>query len=131
MMLSMRCSGTGSQADGVRTLVREVTEIFGEFNVSDIIWFCKNLDLRGFRKRFEDIHRRYDALLERIIRDREEERKNKKERKNESDKGDNDDDDEVKDFLDTMLDVLEDDHSEMQLTRNHIKALILVSISCN
>ncbi|XVF30098.1 hypothetical protein REPUB_Repub16aG0027600 [Reevesia pubescens] len=72
MMLSMRCSGTGNQADGVRTLVREVTEIFGEFNVSDIIWFCKNLDLQGFRKRFEDTHRRYDALLESIIRDREE-----------------------------------------------------------
>ncbi|XVF37233.1 hypothetical protein REPUB_Repub19eG0128900 [Reevesia pubescens] len=119
MMLSMRCSGTGNQADGVRTLVREVTEIFGEFNVSDIIWFCRNLDLQGVRKRFEDVHRRYDELLERIIRDREEVRKIKKK----VDKGDGDN--ELKDFLDMMLDVLEDEHSEMQLTRNHIKALIL------
>ena len=125
MMLSMRCSGTGNQADGVRTLVREVTEIFGEFNISDIIWFCKNLDLHGFRKKYEDIHRRYDALLESIIRDREEVRKNKKKGKNESDKGD-----EVTDFLDMMLDVVEDEQSEMHLTRNHIKALILVSVSC-
>ncbi|XVF30075.1 hypothetical protein REPUB_Repub16aG0025600 [Reevesia pubescens] len=123
MMLSMRCSGTGNQADGVRALVREVTEIFGEFNVSDIIWFCKNLDLQGFRKRFEDTHRRYDALLESIIRDREEVRKSKRKGKNESDNKGNDE--EVKDFLDMMLDVLEDDHAEMQLTRNHIKALIL------
>ncbi|KAK6246564.1 hypothetical protein SCA6_009654 [Theobroma cacao] len=89
MMLSMRCSGSGNSADGVRTLVREVTEIFGEFNISDIIWFCKNWDLQGFRKRFEDIHRRYDALLERIIRDREEVRKSKKKGRNECDQGEN------------------------------------------
>ncbi|KAK6257952.1 hypothetical protein QUC31_001411 [Theobroma cacao] len=123
MMLSMRCSESGNSADGVRTLVREVTEIFGEFNISDIIWFCKNWDLQGFRKRFEDIHRRYDALLERIIRDREEVRKSKKKGRNECDQGENVD--EVKDFLDMMRDVLENDNSEMQLTRNHIKALIL------
>ncbi|KAK6246566.1 Cytochrome P450 - like 10 [Theobroma cacao] len=122
MMLSMKCSGSGNSADGVQTIVREVTEIFGEFSISDIIWLCKNWDLQGFRKRFEDIHRRYDALLERIIRDREEVRKSKKGR-NECYQGDNVD--EVKDFLDMMLDVLETDNSEMQLTRNHIKACIM------
>ncbi|KAG8472615.1 hypothetical protein CXB51_034415 [Gossypium anomalum] len=115
MMISIRCSGIGDQADGVRTLVREVTEIFGEFNISDIIWFFKNIDVQGFRKRVLDIHSRYDSLLEKIMRDREELRKNKKPN-----------DDDVKDFLDMMLDVFEDEHSEIQLTRNHIKALILL-----
>ncbi|MBA0684778.1 hypothetical protein Goari_026341, partial [Gossypium aridum] len=115
MMLSIRCSGTVDQADGFRTLVREVNEIFfGEFNVSDIIWFFKNIDVQGFRKRFLDIHNRYDSLLEKIMRDREELRKNKKPN-----------DDDVKDFLDIMLDIFEDEHSEVQLTRKHIKALIL------
>ncbi|KAA3454764.1 licodione synthase-like [Gossypium australe] len=114
MMLSIRCSGTVDQADGFRTLVREVNEIFGEFNVSDIIWFFKNIDVQGFRKRFLDIHNRYDSLLEKIMRDREELRKNKKPNV-----------DDVKDFLDIMLDIFEDEHSEVQLTRNHIKALIL------
>ncbi|KAB2013801.1 hypothetical protein ES319_D09G181600v1 [Gossypium barbadense] len=85
MMLSIRCSGTVDQADGFRTLVREENEIFG-----------------------------YDSLLEKIMRDREELRKNKKPN-----------DDDVKDFLDIMLDIFEDEHSEVQLTRNHIKALIL------
>ncbi|KAE8705525.1 Licodione synthase [Hibiscus syriacus] len=115
MMLGIRCSGTGEHPDGVRTLVREVSEIFGEFNVSDVIWFCKHLDLQGIRKRFEDIHTRYDTLLEKIISDREQVRKLKK----------RDNDDEVKDFLDMLLDVSEDAHSEVQLTRTHIKALIL------
>ncbi|XVF73983.1 hypothetical protein PTKIN_Ptkin13bG0025300 [Pterospermum kingtungense] len=35
-------------------------------------------------------------------------------------------DDEIKDFLDMILDILEDDQSEIQLTRNHVKALILL-----
>ncbi|KAE8708068.1 Licodione synthase [Hibiscus syriacus] len=114
MMLGIRCSGTGDEADGVRNLARDVTKIFGEFNVSDVIWFCKHLDLQGFRKRFEDIRRRFDALLEKIISDREHARKNKKR-----------DDDGVKDFLDLLLDALEDAHAEVQITRNHIKALLL------
>ncbi|OMO80391.1 Cytochrome P450 [Corchorus olitorius] len=113
MMLSMRCSGSG-----IRTLVREVTEIFGEFNVSDSIWFLKNWDLQGFRKRFEDIHTRFDALLETIISERVKER--------ESRRKEGDSVKEVKDFLDIMLDVLEKDNLEVEFTRNHIKALILI-----
>ncbi|KAE8728502.1 hypothetical protein F3Y22_tig00004355pilonHSYRG00184 [Hibiscus syriacus] len=48
----------GEHPDGFRTLVREVSQIFGEFNVSDVIWFCKHMDMQGGRKRFEDIHTR-------------------------------------------------------------------------
>ncbi|KAF8039889.1 hypothetical protein BT93_B2185 [Corymbia citriodora subsp. variegata] len=115
MMLSIRSSGVDSQADEARTLIREVTQIFGEFNVSDFIWFCKHVDFQGYKKRFEDIHKRYDALLEKIIRDREELRRKKRVPRA----------DEVKDFLDMMLDIYEDENSEMKLTREHIKALVL------
>ncbi|CAH1443834.1 unnamed protein product [Lactuca virosa] len=115
MMMSIRCSGTNDQADEAKNLVREVTMIFGEFNVSDFIWFCKNIDLQGFKKRYEDTHRRYDALLEKIISEREEKRR--REGKGEDNKG--------KDFLDMLLDVLEDGKAEIKITRDHIKALIL------
>lgn len=114
IILSLRCSGTDNEAEGVRTLVREVTQIFGEFNVSDFIWFCRNLDFRGYRKKFEDVHRRYDALLENIITNREIERKK------------SGGEYKVKDLLDMMLDALEDKSSEVELTREHIKALVLV-----
>lgn len=120
MMLSIRCSGTDGQAEEARTLVREVTQIFGEFNISDIIWIFKNFDLQGFRKRFKDIHRRYDSLLEKIITNRERVRKEKNRRTGDGDV------EEVKDFLDIMLDALENENLEIHLTRNHIKALILV-----
>ncbi|CAJ1933072.1 unnamed protein product [Sphenostylis stenocarpa] len=118
-MLSIKSSGTDSQADQARALVREVTQIFGEFNVSDFIGFCKNLDFQGFKKRALDIHKRYDSLLEKIISDREELRgKSKVE-------GREDGDNRVKDFLDILLDVAEQNECEVELTRNHIKSLIL------
>nr|AGK85254.1 flavone synthase II [Erigeron breviscapus] len=117
MMMSIRCSGTNSEADEAKNLVREVTKIFGEFNVSDFIWFCKNIDLQGFKKRYEDIHTRYDALLEKIIFEREQKRRSDQGNKEFGDKG--------KDFLDMLLDVMEDNKAEIKITRNHIKALIL------
>ncbi|KAH9781901.1 cytochrome p450 [Citrus sinensis] len=70
MMLSIRCSGKGGQAEECRTLAREVAEIFGEF---------KSFDIQGFHRRFKDIHRRFDSLLENVITNREKLRKEKKE----------------------------------------------------
>ncbi|GER29400.1 cytochrome P450 [Striga asiatica] len=113
MMLSIRCSGTEGDAEAGRTVIRQVMQIFGEFDVADLIWFFKNLDLQGIRKRSEDIQRRYDALLEKIIRDREEERRS-------HGKGG-----QARDFLDMFLDVMEGGKAEVNFTREHLKALIL------
>ncbi|OMO51851.1 Cytochrome P450 [Corchorus olitorius] len=94
MMLSMRCT-SGS---GIRSLVRE-----------------------GIRKRFEDIHTRFDALLEMIITERDKERQSRRK--------EGDSVNEVKDFLDIILDALENDNLEVEFTRNHIKALILLNFN--
>lgn len=112
------------RAEEARSVVRDVTRILGEFNVSDYIWFCKHLDLQGFGKRIEDIHGRFDALVEKVIAEREELRK-KKENGEREDTGD--DQPRVKDFIDILLDFSEDESSEIKLTRVHIKALIVVS----
>lgn len=119
-MLGIKSSETDKQAEEIRSLIREVTQIFGEFNVSDFIGFFKMLDLQGFKKRAMDIHRRYDALLENVIFDREELRRKSK-AKGCEDIGD----EKVKDFLDLLLDVAEEKDCEVKLTRNHVKSLIL------
>jgi hypothetical protein len=124
MMLSMETSGTDNQAEQARTLVREVTQIFGAFNISDFIGFCKNFDIQGFKKRASDIHKRYDALLEKIISDREGSRRKTKVIEGGCENGD----ERLKDFLDILLDVLEEKDLEVNFTRNHIKSLILVRI---
>ncbi|KAM3691771.1 hypothetical protein ACB098_08G037500 [Castanea mollissima] len=101
MMLSIRCSGTDSLAKNARGLAHEVTKIFGQFN------------------RIEDVHKRYDALIEKIITDHEELRKRKETRKITCYGGEHD----VKDILDILLDAF------ITLTRNHIKALVLDTTS--
>lgn len=118
MMVSARWSEmAGEAADEARTVFREVAEIFGEFVVSDILWFCRNLDLQGIRKRSEDIRRRCDALLEKIISEREEMRRS-------THRGNGGE--EATDCLDVFLDIMESGKSEVEFTREHLKALILV-----
>ncbi|CAI9297770.1 unnamed protein product [Lactuca saligna] len=113
MIVSERCSEDENEASNMMKLVTEITEISGRFNLADYIWFCKNLDLQGFGKRLKEIHPLYDNLIERIIREHEEERRKKKDK------------DEVKDLLDILLNVSEDDSMELKVSRENIKAFIL------
>ncbi|GJY60462.1 cytochrome P450 93A3-like protein [Tanacetum coccineum] len=59
-----------------------------------------------------DIRTRFDALMERILREHQEARKQK-------------DIGQVRDLLDVLLDISEDENMEMKLTTNNIKAFIL------
>jgi len=101
----------------VEKLVKEMCELAGKPNVSEMIWFCKNLDLQGFGKRLEDVRGRYDSMMERIMKEREEARKKKKEM---GDGGDG-----IKDVLDILLDIYEDESSEIKMTRENIKGFIM------
>nr|XP_043636620.1 cytochrome P450 93A3-like [Erigeron canadensis] len=112
MLMSERCSDNVDDAGEMNQLVTEIAEITGKFNISDYIWFLKNLDLQGFGKKMKDIHRRFDQLIERIIKEHEEARK--------LDSGAS-----SKDLLDILLDVAEDTSMEIKLTRENIKAFIL------
>lgn len=116
MTMSQRCSDNENESGEVRKLVKEVAELTGKFNLSDFIWFCKNIDLQGFRKRLKEVHERFDTMMEKIMREHEEARKNEM-----GDEGQGE-----KDILDTLLDISEDESSEIKLTRENIKAFILV-----
>ncbi|MFS7977334.1 putative 3,9-dihydroxypterocarpan 6A-monooxygenase [Helianthus anomalus] len=111
MLMSERCSENEDEAGEMRKLVTEITEIAGKFNLSDYIWILKNLDLQGFGKRLKDIRRRFDELIDGIIKDHEESRKQGSGK--------------VKDLLNILLDIAEDETMEIKLTREHIKAFIL------
>ncbi|KAF5811594.1 putative cytochrome P450 superfamily [Helianthus annuus] len=75
LFMSKRRSHEEDESEDIANIVTETTEIVGKFNLSDHIWFCKNLDLEGFGKLSKDVHRRFDALVERIMREHEEARK--------------------------------------------------------
>ncbi|XP_014499014.1 licodione synthase-like [Vigna radiata var. radiata] len=105
------------EAEEARDVVRGVTKIFGEFNVSDFVWLLRKFDLQGFGKRIEDLFERLDTMVERIICKREEMRRRRKRVEN--------GDCEVRDFLDVLLDCVEDENSQVKINRVHVKALIV------
>ncbi|PWA48830.1 cytochrome P450 [Artemisia annua] len=113
MLMGKRCSEKEDEAVDIRKITTEISELASKFNLSDHIWFCKNLDLQGFAKQSMDIHTRFDALIESVLREHQEARKQK------TDTG------HVRDLLDILLDISEDENMEMKLTTDNIKAFIL------
>ncbi|CAN1303646.1 Cytochrome P450 93A3 [Linum perenne] len=111
MMLSTR----DGEADEVREVIRETAELTGKFNLADFVWFCKGLDLQGLEKRLKATREKFDSMMERIINEHEEERKKKKNGG-------------CEDLLDVLLDISEDESSEIRLSRENIKAFILVRL---
>ncbi|KAJ4822455.1 hypothetical protein Tsubulata_007014 [Turnera subulata] len=120
MTMSQRCSHSEVEADDVRKIVEETAELTGKFNLSDYIGFCKNLDLQGIIKRLKEVRDKYDAMLERNIKEHEEARMINKET------GGGDEESGGKDLLDVLLDIAEDESSQTKLTRENIKAFILI-----
>ncbi|KAH6758013.1 cytochrome P450 [Perilla frutescens var. hirtella] len=111
IVMSERCSGDEDEAGAVRKLIEETAFLLGKFNFSDYIWFCKNLDLQGFGKRLKEVRDRFDDIMEKIINEHLNKRRKSKEG--------------IKDLLDILLDIAEDPSSEIKLSRNNIKAVIM------
>ena len=112
MVLTRRCAE--KEAEEIRMVVSEATELIGKFNLSDYIWFCKKLDLQGFSKKGKMIHEKFDKIVEKSIEERQEAR------------SDTNNGSAWKDFLTVLLDISEDESSEIRLSRDNIKALVLV-----
>ena len=118
MAVSRTSTENEKDVEEMRKLVADAAELVGKFNISDSIWFLKRFDLQGFNMRLNETRDRFDAVLDRIIKRREEERRN-----NNQTGGTRP----FKDMLDVLLDIFEDESSEMKLNKDKIKAFILVS----
>ncbi|PQM35081.1 cytochrome P450 93A3 [Prunus yedoensis var. nudiflora] len=117
MTMGQSCSANETEANEIRKLVKATSELSGKFNLSDFIWFCKNLDLQGFGKRLKEVRDRFDTMMERIIKEHQEARKKKKELGEGGDA--------VEGVLDILLDISEDETSEFRLSMVNIKAFIM------
>ncbi|XP_044494510.1 cytochrome P450 93A2-like [Mangifera indica] len=116
MLVNQRCSDDEDKADEVRTLVKEMNSLGTKFNLQDLIWFCKDFDLQRYGKRLKDVRNRYDILMEKIIREHKEDKQKREMNKS---------DEIVRDLLDILLDISEDENAEMKLSRENVKALIM------
>ncbi|XP_058106540.1 3,9-dihydroxypterocarpan 6A-monooxygenase-like [Magnolia sinica] len=108
MSMSRRCYGTEAEGVEIGGLVDEVSKLLMALNVGDFIRLFRDMDLQGLGKRMKVTHKRFDEIMEEIVREHEE----KKEK------------DGVKDLMDILLEISEDESAEMKLKKEHIKAFI-------
>ncbi|WCJ18975.1 cytochrome P450 family 705 subfamily A polypeptide 25 [Euphorbia peplus] len=111
MTMGKRCWATGDEAGEMRKMIEEVGAVTGEFNVQDYIGFCKNVDLQGIGKRVKKVQVKLDQLMEKIVKEHEEVKKEK--------------DIMEWDLVDVLVDIMEDDSSQIRLSRESVKAFIL------
>lgn len=115
-------SGKFSREEGRNELFRKLIEengyLLGGFFVEDYFpslgWLDKFLKLSARAKRN---FKRWDKLLEEVIKEHESREKVKK-------------DDEEEDFVDVLLTLQKDPNMDVALKREHIKALLLVIFLC-
>lgn len=119
MAFRKRCADVKSEGSQLIQVVKELVELGGKFNLADMGWLFKKLDLQGYRKLLKSVRSKYDVIIERIIKEHEESRRKKKDMQK-------DDEAEAEgDLLDILLDIYEDPNSEIRLTRENIKAFFL------
>ncbi|MQI71944.1 cytochrome P450, partial [Escherichia coli] len=71
------------EAEEIRDIAREVLKIFGEYSLTDFIWPLKKLKVGEYEKRIDNIFNKFDPVIERVIKKRQEIRKRRKERNGE------------------------------------------------
>ncbi|CAM9004231.1 unnamed protein product [Rhodiola kirilowii] len=112
------CSEDANEAIKIRELIKEMVQLSGKFNLSDSFWFLRGLDLQKFKKRLERARDDFDSRFEKILGEHEDTRKMRI--------GAVGLDHAEKDLLDILLDISEDESSEMKLSKVNIKAFIMV-----
>nr|CAB3468419.1 unnamed protein product [Digitaria exilis] len=117
MVMSRRWTGEDTDTEEMRAVVAETAELTGTFNLQDYIGVFKHWDVQGLGKRIDAVHRKFDAMMERILTARDGERRRRREVAG-GEEGD-------KDVLDMLFDMHEDEAAEMRLTRDNIKAFML------
>ena len=116
MVMSSRCSEEEGEAERVRELVQESIELAAKMSFGDVLGFLKKLGFWVYGKQAMDVNRRFDELLEKVLKGHEE-------RGNSGDWGERED----KDLMDMLLEVCQDEQAEVRITRTHVKAFLAVN----
>ncbi|XP_059436661.1 cytochrome P450 705A5-like [Corylus avellana] len=111
MVMSSRCSEEEGEAERVIELVKESFELAAKMCFGDVLGPLKKLGFWVYGKQAMDMTRRFDELLEKVLKEHEE-------RGKKGGWGERED----KDLMDMLLEVCQDEQAEVKITRTHIKA---------
>ncbi|KAB1224799.1 Beta-amyrin 24-hydroxylase [Morella rubra] len=109
LAMSTRVSGETNEAEQIRDLVKESLKLATKVCFGDVLGPFKRLSFWLYGKQAIDVTMKYDGILERIWKEHEETGHKENEQ----------------DLMDILLKVYKNDKAEFQMTRNHVKALLL------
>jgi hypothetical protein len=118
IMRMVASSLPGHMTEAARDCAKHVAEVVGAFNLEDYVGICRGWDLQGLTRRTREVRDKFDALLEVMITAKEEARRSTAATKATA---------ATRDLLDILMDAAEDQNAEVKLTRENIKAFVLVS----
>ncbi|KAH9320223.1 hypothetical protein KI387_021992, partial [Taxus chinensis] len=104
----------GGSGNELRDMVRVVTSTIAAVNIGDFFPYIDWMDLQGIKKKMKKAHRFFDRIVEKIIDDHVEQRRRALDEHKEM----------TKDIVDVLLDMVESQTMEMEITRENIKAII-------
>ncbi|XP_039155646.1 cytochrome P450 705A22 [Eucalyptus grandis] len=115
MIMRKRYSKFVEETREVRRLTVEILELGAKLGVSEVFGPLKRYDLFGHGKRLTESMRRFDSVLEKILRDYEE----------------NIDEGGESDLLEMLLESCGDGNAEVKMTRDHIKHFIFEMLAAS
>ncbi|KAJ3707909.1 hypothetical protein LUZ61_011614 [Rhynchospora tenuis] len=123
MSIGRQWAETDDELAELKMVIEEAEELVGVFDLRHFIWVLRKLgfDFQGIGRRAEDVRRRFDQMVDRVLREKEAARQMKRGEEDGGEgmmKG-------SKDILELLMDVYDDDKAEIRLTRDSIKALLL------
>lgn len=120
MAMSTRCSETDDEAKKIQKLVKECLTLAGKLSVGDMLGPFKVLDFSGNGKKLVSALNYFDQLVEKIMKEHEEDKVNNN--NNDGAQGQK-----VMDLMDILLEIYRDTKAELKLSKNDIKSFLLVS----
>ncbi|KAK3446794.1 hypothetical protein EUGRSUZ_A02421 [Eucalyptus grandis] len=109
MAMSKRCSRSDDQAHEIREIISNMMACGGRLSFAEVHGPLKHIDLFGNGKRLRTALRRFDVLIEQIIKEYEDDRGESEE----------------EDVMDILLETYRDPNAEIRLTRDQIKHFFL------
>ena len=96
---------------GFKDVIQEFLHLAAVPNLGEFFPFLAVLDLQGLTRRLKVISKVFDDFLERIINEHAQSKSKKQ----------------TRDFVDTMMAILQSGEAEFEFDRRHVKAVLLVS----
>ncbi|XP_075504614.1 cytochrome P450 71AU50-like [Primulina tabacum] len=96
--------------EGFRAVVKMTMKEAGAFNIGDYFPYLRFLDLQGSARRLKVLSMIFDEFFEKIIDEHVEKKKDLKQ---------------ARDFVDTMIEIIESGKAGFEFDRRHVKAVLL------